>query len=230
MKDFIEGISLVTTLQLYLQIAIPVGYLGYLISRLGISRDDSTPTVIFTSLCFAFVSALTWYICGTFYAAIQIGLSILIPILVAISWRKCLHEIVMKVFHYLRIGNTTHLPDVRSDIIQNTSLGMSQVTVYLKDGTALSCDYLYDFEDAPLSLCRWDRDGIALYVTQEKSASGSFEAVQDEPKMTVDGTELYRLTFVPNDEIGRIEFVTNKIKRKKLFKNPFSAGVGEPLV
>lgn len=213
MEDFVNGINAAMGMHLYLQVAIPAGYLGYLIARSGISQHDRPISIIFLSLFFALISIVGWRVSGKYFSLYpQLFAAVLLPLVAALLWRKWFHQLVMCGLHKLRISNSSQFPDVWTEIIENTCVGVSQVTVFLKSGTALTCDFIYDFEDAPLNLMRRDKEGnIAFYVTGERPVgTDNFIKTKDEAKAEVDGMTHYRLTYVPKDEIERVEFVTNR--------------------
>lgn len=110
----------------------------------------------------------------------------------------------------LKIFNSTEHCSVWDDITENSRVGMSQITVYMKDGMAYSSEYIYDYGTAPIDLYRVDEDGnIALYITHQKSLSDSDFQEITSPKIVEGNTNFYRLTYIPKSEIQRVEFLIN---------------------
>lgn len=192
---------------LYLQLALPCGYLGYLLARIGLNHKDNATTMLFLTLVFSLSSVLAGSVSPE---SIRYFAIVLTPIFLGIAWRKCLNRWIMQILHWFRICNSTAFPDLWLEITQNEKVALHQVTVFLKNGQALMCGNLYDFENAPIDLFRTDTEGnVGLYVTHERSTpKGRFFRTKDAPIETVNGPpeKYYRLTYVPKSEIERIEF------------------------
>ena len=213
MEGLIKDVNSIMELQLYLQIAIPSGYLAYLLARLGIRQHDRATDIVFLSLSFSLVSVMAWYLLdGVLPETFQMSIAIIAPLFGALLWRKCLHSWTLSLLNKGNIANATQFPNTWIEIIESTKVGVAQVVVYLKSGEALVCDYIYSFKDAPISLLRWDTGGnIALYVTKRKPKdSDDFIPVTESPMDEVDDIKFYRLTYVPKDSIETIEIVINK--------------------
>lgn len=217
MKDFIEGLNLIMRLPLYLQVAVPCGYLGYLLARSGLNYKDKTITVLFLTLAFSLPPILTERILtGLGWPmpdAIQYPALILMPIVLGVLWRKWLNQGTMNILHWFKICNSTGFPNIWLEITQNQKVTWCQATVFLKNGQALSCSDLHEFKDAPIDRFRTDADGnVGLYVTDEKlSAQASFAQSKDSPIENVNGKPTYyRLTYIQKSEIERIEFVIHR--------------------
>jgi hypothetical protein len=209
----IKLIDAFTSMNLYIQIAIPSGYLAYLLARCGLSHNDKPITIFFLSSVFALASVAAFTV-GSSDSWLAITLAIITPLICGFLWRAFVHKKIMELLRKFNVANSTEFNLVWDDITQNTNVGFTQVTVYLKRGPVLSCSYIYDFDDAPLKLFRTDKNGnIALYITDEKeSPSDTFAKTKSNPIEDNNGSPFYyRLTYIPKEEIERIEFVTNKV-------------------
>lgn len=202
---------------IYLQIALPVGYLCHVIISHGIKDQSKLEKMIPNMGVFALISQMTWYIHFFYwkgsipFAAYwpNIILCIVLPIVLAVLWRKYFKRWFFCVMHKMRIFNSTEHGTVWDEITENRNVGTAQITVYTNDGYAYSCDYIYDFEEAPIELYRVDEAGnVALYITHEKAPSDdAFEKIES-PNLK-EGTGFYRLTYIPEKTIQRVEFLTN---------------------
>ena len=168
-----EPLITLMQLDLYLQIAIPIGYISYCVSKN--KHKDKPLDVIYISLIFSLISALTWKIIyslfdnNTIPTFFLIFFSIVIPITLALLWKKWIHKLAYYILHRLNITNYTGNVTIFSDITDNTTIYFTQISVYLKSGKVLICDYTYDFETAPINGYRTDNEGnIAIYVTVSK--------------------------------------------------------------
>lgn len=215
MENLAGEISNFTALKPYLQLALPLGYISYLASRLGIEQQVDAIHVTFITLTFSLISVLTWNICNSLipesYIFFKMFLAALTPIAIALAWRKWGYSFILKILRKIGVSNSTHFPNTWTEIIENTKVGISQITVYLKSGEALTSHYIYDYADAPIDLLRWDSDGnIALYVTAKKPKDeDKFVPVSDLTKLETHGVIKYRLTYIPKEEIEYIETVIN---------------------
>lgn len=198
---------------LYIQIAIPIGYVCYFFVRIGLGEKDKTIYIIYISLIFSFISVLSFYSVPLLYGYLisKIIASMAIPISVSVLWRTCLSQKIYSLLRCFHITNATEYRTVFSGIINDTSIYFTQIAVYLKNGKILICDYTYDFhEDVPIEGYRIDNSGnIALYVTSIKdSEDGEIQEVSSTPiKEHRGGAKQYRITYVKESEISRVQFV-----------------------
>lgn len=204
---------------LYFQIALPVGYLCHVIISHGYKNKKDIKNSIPEITVFALISQMTWHSAIWFIHffgiaiafSINVALAILIPLTIAVFWRKCLRRLFFKCMNKWKIFNSTEHCNVWDEITENSCLGTSQITVYMKDGMAYSSEYIYDFESAPIELYRVDEDGnIALYITHQKSPSDNDFQKITSPKSVNENIEFYRLTYIPKSEIQQVEFLTNR--------------------
>lgn len=210
MNGIVEDIGIFMNMEPYIQLAIPIGYISYQLAYLGIKRGENVIHVAFMTLAFALISVLGWSFCQNIF--IRAFCAAILPLISAILWRVWLHSLIMNLLHKGNVANSTQFPDVWAELTDNTKVGAAQITVYLKNGEALSCDYLYDYKDAPINLLRRDTEGnIALYVTHIKQKDADqFTAVAEPTYEKKDDISLYRLTYVPKASIDRVETVINK--------------------
>jgi hypothetical protein len=211
--DIIESIKHFADLDFYLKVAIPIGYLSYIVSRLGLNYKDSNVDKIFGTFVFAGISSIPFILlpCSSWvWFWFNLALMFIVPLLLAVSWKKWLHKFFFIATHFLKIANSTEFPNTWNELTQNTSLSPTSITVYLKSGEAYLCDYTDTFKDSPIQKFRTDQEcNIALYITHErKSRDSLFEAVKDKPIIShKNNIKSYRLRYIPASEIESIEFV-----------------------
>jgi hypothetical protein len=232
MKDFFD-------MSLYLQLAVPIGYLSYLIARCGVNSRDKEVFSLYISMTFSLISifgyklysvikfydtgALIKYGFGLEVESIRLVDAILLPFIIAVLWRKCGSYLFFKFMSYCRISNQTSYKNTLDELIENTAIVIDQITVWLKSGEQLTCDDVSKYLNLPIHGYRIDNDGnIAIYVDRYKNCRDcSWQNIDDLACEEVSGKEYGRLTFIKSSEVERIEFVTSRVSQNKvtLWKN-----------
>lgn len=139
-------------------------------------------------------------------------------VIVASLWRKLGKQWANNVFQKQGVLNEDGTPNVWVGLTQCTHSGPTQIKVLLKDGSALICNDVQSFSNAPFPRYYTDNDGnIGLYVTTIKKPDGS---TKDMPTVR-DEDWGDRLTYVPACEISRV-----MIRFKKKIRRPQSSSAG----
>ncbi len=199
-------------LEPYLQWALPIGFLCYLIARMGLAHKDTTPIMVFTTFVFAALVALLWKSIPCRDIWKYTG-SMMLPFLLAILWRMKVADWLYNVFSSSKVATNTKYPDTWSEITANPDLLITQVTVFLKNGDVLTSSFIQKYEEAPIKRMSYDTDGnIAMYVDRiKKVGEDTFKDITAAAhEVTQEQKDVYRLSYIPHSEILRIQFATQK--------------------
>lgn len=216
MNELIESFLGYETLDLYLKIALPFGYLGYLVSTMGTRKHDKTSDILFGTLIFATISSLTFLIADRHISEFwAIVFAIFTPVIIAFFWRRFLCDGVLNYANKKGITNSTQYPDVWSEIISNQNVAVKQIIVNKKNGDSVQSHFVYDYKDSPIDCMRWDHDGnIAIYVSKiKKKGEDKFRPVNSKVIIEEEDRTSYRLTYIPKEEIESVKVTFNKPKR-----------------
>lgn len=206
----------------YQTLAIMVG--GYLAYRLADTGRDSTHRTIDTAaiaLVFAFITqAASAYLLLTYGAkypskinevplwvgySVSIG-GIIAALIAAAIWRRTSVSGFASFLRKTRISSSDRHMTAWETIINQENSGPSSVTVVRKDGTAVICEKLDDFDKAPFGPMILGQDGsIALYVTSSR-AVGSKEWIDADPNYADWGPEI---TIIPAGEVSEVRIRHN---------------------
>lgn len=181
-----------------LQILLVAGVLGYLIAFSGYRREHKTIEQVAFVLVFSAPAALILAELdersGAALAAVGVGVGF------GFLWRWAAPRVRRFVEREMGMPWDDSLPGVWQRIMLSTEGELTQLTVTLKDGTALHCAEVFEFANRPDGPCLFGFDGsVGLYVTHIAAADGDFR--DDENVTSAFGAEM---TFVPVDEIARI--------------------------
>lgn len=216
MNEIIESFLGYETLDLYLKIALPFGYMGYLIATMGTRKHDKTSDILFGTLIFATISAMTFLIVDKYHDELwAIAMAIFTPLAIAFLWRRYICDAVLNYANRKGITNSTQYPDVWTEIISNQNVGVTQIIVNKKNGDSLQSHFVYDYKDSPIDCMRWDHGGnIAIYVSKiKKKGEEKFRPVKSDVIVEQEDKTSYRLTYIPKEEIESVKVTFNKPKR-----------------
>ncbi|MBB3995196.1 MULTISPECIES: hypothetical protein [Sulfitobacter] len=206
----------------YQTLAILVG--GYLAYRLAYTGRDSTHRTIDTAaiaLVFAFIAqaASAWALVtyGTSYPSkanevpLWFGYSasiagIIFALISAAVWRRTSVSGFAWFLRKTRISSSDRHMAAWETIINKEDSGPSSIAVIRKDGSAVACERLDAFKNAPFGPMIQGQDGsIALYVTSSRAA-GSENWIDADPNYADWGPEI---TIIPAGEVSEVRIRHN---------------------
>ena len=207
-----ENIPDILNLPVSILSLIAAGYLSYRLAYTGRDGSHRTIDVVFLVCVFAFVaktagepvgSALREADCGPVFSSVVSGLiGLLAALVVATVWRKWGENCTRSFLRKARVSSSDRFTSAWETLIANNKLRPSMLVLRKVDGSAVMCDQLSDFSDAPLGVVLLGNDGsVALYITHRRSKVGAEWIEEEDVKIDGWGPEI---TFVPASEIAEI--------------------------
>lgn len=187
----------------YIQIVLATGYVGYSVANAGYRDKERKDQLFYGVMVYGLIG---YFVFSRLQAQYNVFLASLVfaflfTVLCALIWRRYLWPVF---YHRLRCGgvfNEDFIPNIWSGVIHNMDVVPTQISVYLKSGTILSCYEVQSFANAPIPMYYSDNEGnIAMYVTERTNPDGS-EYVPDDVRVIGWGDNL---TFIPAREIERV--------------------------
>lgn len=184
-----------------IQGALASGYAAYSVGYMGL-RDRQRPIdVAFISLVFSVPATLVFLLLASKGPTISIPVAFMAAVAAAIIWRRFIRPLLFPILKMLNVTWSNDDPSALATLGDNSKFGVTQIAVLLDDGIWLRCDDVHKFDGAPFWPYLLGPNGdVALYLTQEESASG-------EVKMLTSVRDSYfgdRITYVPASRIKRI--------------------------
>lgn len=185
-------------------VTLAAGYVGYFIANVGLNEQHKTVEVTFSTLVFGLMASFPYH------ATLPYGhpyLSALIAIITAILtgsvWRMWFRKLM---YHYLRkweISLSDNSTSAWQSLFDQTDFAVTEVLVFLKDGSGLQSVYPGEFDDYPNGPFTLGNKGdVILYVTHSK-LTNSDKWVEYEDVIHKKMGAL--ATYIPADQISRIE-------------------------
>ena len=186
-------------------VTLACGYIGYFIANVGLKEHHQPVEVTFSTLIFGLFSAmvyhaLTWAGLDTWTATLP---TVLYAFACGAYWRRYARNWMYK---FLRDNDISWSDNTRSawqQMLGQTDYAVYEVVVYLKDGVILLSRDIIRFEGLPNGPCTLGNDGdVILYVTNRFKPNKQ-EWCED--KSVIDGKYGALATFIPGDQIARME-------------------------
>lgn len=190
------------------QVVIVGGYLSYVLAYAGMRSDHKAIDSVCIILCFGGVGLvaiqtleqLVAETCVFRDTIVGVG-AVVIPLLVAVAWRKFLRDKWLSFWRWAGVSDEDGLATAWNTIIQKRGLVYTQINVTKKDGTELECWPLEPFNNDPNGPCVLGADGsIGLYVTHITRNGQDRREVN---KLRDDNG--VRITYIPKDEIAEVD-------------------------
>jgi hypothetical protein len=182
-----------------IQVALASGYAAYALAYTGLRDRQRTIDVAFLSLVFSVPATLVFYFLK--FPAVSIPLAFIAAASTALIWRRFLRPLAFPILKKFDVTWSNDDPSALATLSDNSKFGITQIAVLLDDGIWLRCDDVHRFDGAPFWPYLLGQNGdVALYLTQEESASG-------EVKTLTSVRDSYfgdRITYVPASRIKRI--------------------------
>lgn len=190
------------------------GYLGFRLYLIDQPWSELNPIdIIYGSLIFSTLAFGTYgiflYLGWRYNQFHLVETLILFSIIYAFIWRRFGHELFHKLLHRLRVTNEDNFSTSWSKIFNNPRVYLSQITVYLKDGSQVRCDdtshfRIDDFVRIGIYPYYTDATGnIYLICTHYRSPSATRWQVV--PEIHINPPWGIKLSFIRSSEITRIE-------------------------
>ena len=194
-------------------VSLAPGYLGF---RLYLIDSDwssvRTPDILYGSLFFAILQRSTWVPDTFVFLFIT---STLASLSAAVLWKKFGHPKFHALMYKLKVTNEDNEGDVWKSIFSNPKCSVTDIVVYLTDGSQVMCNDLYPFFGVEYSTYRdagvypfyTDRRGnISLPVTHYRATPDQEWVKNEQINLQDRGSEW---TFVPAGCIVRMDIRLN---------------------
>ena len=135
-------------------------------------------------------------------------MAFILSIAIAAFWRSIGGPALTWFLRKLRVTWADDTPSAWARLQENRSIRVSQIAVWLNDGSRLICKDASLFTGLPYAPYVLGTNGdVLLYVTHVRPAraAGESEKPALKPQVTtLDGTRGARVTYVPSSEIARV--------------------------
>jgi hypothetical protein len=197
-------------------LALILGYIGYWHAYHGEveAKEDkyikiaifTLPSLLTFQLFSNILSESTYEDKFATYIAI-IFISLLINIKVGTYWRTKGKNIYFKNNNINGTLNyKNHLPII-NELVNNNDISITQIFVYLNDGTILRCNSIFNYENLSIGYLNTDPEkNLAIYVDERVSPSGEIEQIKEEYNKDEEWGNL--ITYIPYEQIKYIQFRT----------------------
>lgn len=209
------------------QIALASGYAAYIIAFRGIRSHHSTQDTIFSVLIFSLIASGTLWLLKDTSPVLGSVLAFMCCIIVAAVWRSLGAPAGNWTLRKLKVTWADDTPSAWARLQENRSIRVSQIAVWLNDGSRLICEDVSLFSGFPYAPYVLGTNGdILLYVThvrpkQSDDPNAERPASKAQPTL-LDSTFGALVTYVP---VAKIERVT--IRHEAKF-NPRQLAVASP--
>lgn len=195
------------SLSLELQVALGGGYLAHAVAYSGLRKSTGATELALRSLAFGIIALLAFRTtsdagCPNWAAAL---IGVVSAAFAGGLWRKWGMRYSVKILSALRVSREDGIPDAWTALTQNTSLNVTQLSVHTKDGRILHHDR-DAYGDAWKDGLYFGSDGSIVMVVESEDIPGMEEPEQ---RQAIDAPPYgIRLTFIPADQISRINLRT----------------------
>jgi hypothetical protein len=188
---------------------LTAGYIGYRIAYTGKDTRHRTVDVIFIAVVFATIARLSIQGLGHLmdgalgkHPWVVSCLSVLVVIAIAAVWRKHLEGLVFASLRWSGVSHADRNRTAWESLIARSGHKPTEMVVRKKDGTAVLCERLADFENDPCGPCILGEDGsVVLYVTHFRPVRGEeWLDISESPDADWGRT----MTYIPAGEISEI--------------------------
>lgn len=193
------------------QLPLASGYAAYVLAYTGLRDRQKTVDVAFISLVFSLIATSVQLVAaqrdlGPIKAsAIAFGVTVLCGLL----WRRVGRPLVSWSLRAANITWSNDDPSALASLTDSTKFYVTQVAVYLDDGSCMSCENAADFGGSPFGPLQIGPQGdIALYVTEVTLANGD---ARNQPSVRHESFG-DRITYIPAARIRQITVRHNRYK------------------
>lgn len=209
------------------QIALASGYAAYIIAYRGIRSHHSTQDTVFCVLIFSLLASGTLWLLRDRSPVLGAILAFTWCIVAAAIWRSLGAPAANWALRKLKITWADDTPSAWARLQENRSIRVSQIAVWLNDGSRLICEDVSLFTGLPYAPYVLGTNGdVLLYVTHvrpKQSDDSNAERPASKPQPTLlDPTFGALVTYVP---VAKIERVTI---RHEAQLNPRQLAVASP--
>lgn len=165
-----------------IQLTLGAGYLAYLIACFGMRDHHKPADVTFGTLAFGLCAASVLALVPPAIGWPRIAIAITAPPLAALLWRLWLGDALRRLARAINLSWSDDTPSAWYRVTQtNRQHFVTQITVFLDDGSVLCCKDARQFAQAPYGPCVLGANGdIAFYVTHiERPGTGCFTERSD---------------------------------------------------
>jgi len=187
------------------QLPLASGYAAYVLAYTGLRDRQKTVDIAFISLVFSLIAtfvqitAVRDNIDPIRAGAIAFGTTVLSGLL----WRKIGRPFISWSLRATNITWSNDDPSALASLSDSTKYYLTQVAVYLDDGSCVSCENASDFSESPFGPLQIGPQGdIALYVTEVSPVNGE-PRHQPNVRHAEYGD---RITYIPAARIRQITF------------------------
>lgn len=193
-------------------VTLASGYISYFIANVGLKEHHKPIDILFSTLIFSLLPTAIYHV--TLWCGVNAYAAALPPLLLALTlgalWRKCGRK---RLYAFLRKHNISWSDGTHSawqQMFGQIEYRATEVFVILKDGSGLLSRPLARFEGLPNGPFALGNTGdVILYVTHH-SAPDSDE--WHEFDGVIDGSWGALATYIPAEQIAKVEIRRNKIK------------------
>ncbi|MEM0606019.1 hypothetical protein AAFL38_26215 [Klebsiella grimontii] len=191
-------------------VTLACGYIGYFIANVGLKEHHQPIEITFSSLIFGLFSAMVYY--AFIWAGVDAYPATFPAVVYAFAsgayWRKYARKWMYQFLRKNDISWSDNTSSAWQAMFGHTEFRVTEIYVFLKDGSGLLSRLPGDFEEWPNGPFTLGNTGdITLYVTHRKSKTGSDWV---EYKGSVDPSWGALATWIPSDQIAKVD-----IRRKK---------------
>lgn len=179
-----------------IQLTLGAGYLAYLIACFGMRDHHKPADVTFGTLAFGLCAASVLALVPPAIGWPRAIIAITAPPLAALLWRLWLGDALRRLARAINLSWSDDTPSAWYRVTQtNRQHYVTQIIVFLDDGTVLFCADTRRFVTSPFGPCVLGANGdVALYVTHaERPGDGSFFE-RDRVRDPVHGDDM---TYIP---------------------------------
>jgi hypothetical protein len=189
-----------------IQVALGAGYAGYILGYLGLRKFHTGADVFFKTILFSVFASGVFALKLPLQWVWECLLSIVASTAVGLLWNLKLRTLYYRLLKKIGLRYNDH-PTAWLSVSHDQDNYFTQISVLLEDGSSVSCDDLSKFSDAPFGAAIFGCDGdLAFHATHVTDSAGT---KKPQPS-TIDDNLGYRMTYIPNNRIMRVQF------RKKL--------------
>lgn len=186
-------------------VTLSCGYIGYFISTVGINDSHKPTEVTFSTLIFGMFSAMVYH--AFVWAGVDDWTATLPTVLYAVAsgayWRKYARAWMYRFLRKHDISWSDSSSSAWQSMFEQTDFPVTEVLVFLKDGSVLRSLLSADFEQLPNGPLTLGNNGdITLYVTHYRD-NNSREWMKYDNVMDKQSGNL--ATWIPRDQIVRMD-------------------------
>lgn len=190
------------------QVALASGYAAYIIAFRGIRSHHSAQDTAFSVLVFSLItSGVLWVMRGQ-SPVLGSVVAFILSIATAAIWRSLGGPVLGLILRRLKVTWADDTPSAWARLQENRSIRVSQIAVWLNDGSRLICEDASLFIGLPYAPYVLGTNGdVLLYVTHLRPARAAGE--DNKPALkpqttTIDLIRGARVTYVPSGQIARV--------------------------